>query len=411
MTSFLSRRKFIILSISSIGSLQATFLVRRAGANDEWEARLERQRSQFLENQAAASDAFEESQAAARADYLKRYQAAVDAFEQRYREASANYAKQVKATWGEREGVLRTPSRWVDYDRNIKRVMDFANNTIEISVITDRASSPQKAKRLLLSQAQSLVTESPEQLLEKDPVESALRRSAKTASVKTAKQKRPQRSPAFAVATYNKRDAESTKPVSTSLANGKTITKVKIPFKGTQRAKRNALLPIIQRHCNTYRLDPALVSAIIQAESSFNPLAQSHIPAFGLMQIVPRSAGRDVSEYLYKEATLLSPRWLYDPDNNILAGCTYLHILSTRYLKGIRDKRSREYCVIASYNTGAGNMARAFSKYGLNAAIEVINQLSPADVKQRLLQNLPYVETKNYLKKVTRYKSSWENTV
>lgn len=46
----------------------------------------------------------------------------------------------------------------------------------------------------------------------------------------------------------------------------------------------------------------SLLLAISHAESSFDPNAKSHIPAFGLMQIVPNSAGLDVARKQFKPA-------------------------------------------------------------------------------------------------------------
>jgi len=60
------------------------------------------------------------------------------------------------------------------------------------------------------------------------------------------------------------------------------------------------------------------------------------------------------------------------------------------------------FCAIAAYNTGAGNVARAFtSTRSVNQAAPVINDMSPDEVYARLRQDLPYEETRNYIKKVT----------
>ena len=55
-------------------------------------------------------------------------------------------------------------------------------------------------------------------------------------------------------------------------------------------------------------------------------------------------------------------------------------------------------CAIAAYNTGPTNMAMAFSTGGdLERAIELINRLGPEEVFQRLRQQLPYQETRDYM--------------
>ena len=86
-----------------------------------------------------------------------------------------------------------------------------------------------------------------------------------------------------------------------------------------------------------YGLDPALIYAVIHTESEFNPKAKSPSGALGLMQIIPRSAGNEAYKYLYKQDKLVTPEYLYDPDNNILLGSTYLHMLMTRPYGKIKD--------------------------------------------------------------------------
>ncbi len=146
----------------------------------------------------------------------------------------------------------------------------------------------------------------------------------------------------------------------------------------------------------------SLIFAIMHSESSFNPKARSHIPAFGLMQIVPSSAGKDVYNFLYKEEKLVSDTYLYNSTNNITMGTAYLHMLYYKYLSRITNDESRLYCAIAAYNTGAGNVARTFSKTtNMANAAPIINSMTPKQVYNKLLKDLPYDETKNYLQKVT----------
>jgi membrane-bound lytic murein transglycosylase C len=159
----------------------------------------------------------------------------------------------------------------------------------------------------------------------------------------------------------------------------------------------------VSRHGGGRGLDPALVFAIMETESAFNPLARSHVPAYGLMQIVPRSAGLDATAELFGRARLLSPSYLYDPDRNVQIGAIYLDILWNRYLAGVRSPKSRLYCVIAAYNTGAGNVFRAFTgRTRSKAAFEAINAMQPDDVYRKLIWDLPYKETRDYLAKVVR---------
>ena len=157
------------------------------------------------------------------------------------------------------------------------------------------------------------------------------------------------------------------------------------------------------------KLPLPLVMAVMETESSFNPMAKSGIPAYGLMQIVPNSAGQDATAYLYGKAQILSPSYLYNGDNNIKIGTAYIHVLYYNYLKNVKDPVSRLYCAIAAYNTGAGNVARAFiGSTNITKASTKINQLSPKEVYLRLRKHLPYEETQRYVRKVSINMSKYE---
>lgn len=158
-------------------------------------------------------------------------------------------------------------------------------------------------------------------------------------------------------------------------------------------------------------LERSLVFAIIETESAFNPLARSPAPAYGLMQIVPSSAGLDATQVLFGRSRILAPSYLYDSSRNIEVGAVYLEILLGRYLKGIRDPQSRLYCAIAAYNTGAGNVFRAFTgQTRPTAAFAKINAMTPKDVYRHLIWNLPYEETRNYLAKVVERMKKYESS-
>lgn len=174
--------------------------------------------------------------------------------------------------------------------------------------------------------------------------------------------------------------------------------------------KASPYLESFNKQADKQRQEVALLLAISHAESSFNPEAKSHIPAFGLMQIVPGSAGMDVANKLLQKSTAPTASELYHADTNILYGAGYLSILSERYLKGVTDPTSRKYCTIAAYNTGAGNVAKAFNggnNRNINQALGKINAMSSEQVYQTLMQRLPYAETKKYLKKVRKLEEQY----
>jgi membrane-bound lytic murein transglycosylase C len=158
----------------------------------------------------------------------------------------------------------------------------------------------------------------------------------------------------------------------------------------------------VLENARRFDLPPELVYAVIHTESYFNPAARSYVPAYGLMQLVPRSGARDAYKHVHGEDRLVRASYLYDAENNILLGSAYLNLLSEGYFKDVTDRQSRLYCAISAYNTGPGNVARAFTNSrNVDKAVKVINTLSAQEVYRRLRRNLPYRETREYIKKVT----------
>ena len=85
-------------------------------------------------------------------------------------------------------------------------------------------------------------------------------------------------------------------------------------------------------------LDPALIRAVIQTESSFRSNAVSSAGAQGLMQLMPGTA---------RELGVTDP---FDPLQNVMGGSTYL----AKQLKRFGDVR----LALAAYNTGPGRVGR-----------------------------------------------------
>ena len=102
---------------------------------------------------------------------------------------------------------------------------------------------------------------------------------------------------------------------------------------------------------NRYRVDPALVYAIVQQESVFNPNATSKSGAKGLMQIMPKTAqyvARKINIHLGKEQETL-----FDPQVNLAIGQAYLsHLMADSAVNG--DLIS----LLMAYNGGPGNLRR-----------------------------------------------------
>jgi hypothetical protein len=97
-----------------------------------------------------------------------------------------------------------------------------------------------------------------------------------------------------------------------------------------QTAKYDAY---IKEACAKYHIPPALVRAIMDAESNFDPRAMSEKGALGLMQLMPQTGDKMfVSDIL-------------DPRENIMGGVRYLRVLANRF-DGDMVK------IVAAYNAG-----------------------------------------------------------
>ncbi len=185
------------------------------------------------------------------------------------------------------------------------------------------------------------------------------------------------------------------------LSNGHTVNYVTIPMIANHvevRARR--YLPTIRKASKKYGIDESLILGIMEVESAFNPYAVSYANAIGLMQVVPRTAGRDI--FARKGYGGQPDRaYLYDPDRNIDAGTMYLTILRDEYLEGITDPTSLRYVMISSYNGGAGAALRVFDQDKYDA-IDRINELSPDAVYRILTTAHPSSQARNYLVKVNK---------
>lgn len=163
-------------------------------------------------------------------------------------------------------------------------------------------------------------------------------------------------------------------------------------------------LDMVNRHAKATGVDPALIFGIIYTESRFNPLAVSPAPAYGMMQLVPESGGIDAYRKAKGENIQPTVDYLMQPDNNIELGATYLSmLLNDFWTRNVESLAAREYCAISGYNTGPGNVARAFtgSTKKLQEAEGKANSMRPDEIFDYLRVNLPHQETKDYLLRVS----------
>lgn len=166
----------------------------------------------------------------------------------------------------------------------------------------------------------------------------------------------------------------------------------------------------IKRAALKYRMSESLVYAIAKTESSFRPDAVSRSGAIGLMQVMPKTAGADVFQFVYNKQGTPTRQYLFNAARNVDAGVAYLNLLQDRFLVNIQDPLSRYYTMIASYNGGATTVLNVFDEDRDNA-IAKINQLTPPEVLQRLLKEHPAKETREYLPKVLKHQQDFYHSV
>ncbi len=308
---------------------------------------------------------------------------------------------EVGKTWGKKEVKIATPKHYVKYTQNYqsRAIVNFDSGEITVETVDENnavASLRNAIVTTLLTpddpRATDLFSDSAIKLSsDRQPYLLGLVLDARGRPIAT-----PAQAEAFAGLLLAGRGTRTVE-----VDGGEKIsTFVKFTMAGNfahrQAEKYRAL---VNRYAQQYRISPSLVFAIIKTESGFNPFAVSSAPAYGLMQLVPASGGREGWRIAKGEDGIPSKHYLFEPENNIELGVAYLNILSFKQLERVENPIAREYCVISAYNTGPSNVLRAFSK-NKDEAVNVINSLQPPEIYQRLRAQLPYDETRRYLHKV-----------
>ncbi|MBE7024635.1 MAG: lytic transglycosylase domain-containing protein [Ruminococcaceae bacterium] len=129
-------------------------------------------------------------------------------------------------------------------------------------------------------------------------------------------------------------------------------------------------------------ISPALLYALMKAESNFDAEAVSKKGAKGLMQLMEETA------VWCGKKTGLPAEDLLNPEENIPLGAYYLGYLLTLY-------DGEEECAVAAYNAGQGrvNTWLRDSRYSLDG---------------KTLRDIPFPETERYVKKIRFYKGIYE---
>lgn len=366
-------------------------------------------------------EAYKESQRRAFRAYKERLREAFAAYKRAHAAAFEAFREELEASW--RSPELTDRRKWVAYsrDRRTQRVVDFEADEIRLKRIEPEAEGAAEAgwsRERFRRELAALLREDFATALERDPVAQRVERSLDQAPVEVERGE-PSRRPVLGPRLGSEEPpgaeeagqqaealmAQAQEPGRERAEAGSgwaQVISVPLPEASASQKARD-YLPPVRRHAEEQAVAESLVLAVMHTESAFNPLARSHIPAYGLMQIVPESAGRDATRLLMGRPRVLAPSYLYDPENNIRIGTAYLHLLYHRYMAAVREPESRLYCTIAGYNTGPGNVARTFTGgTDMAAAAERINSRSGGEVYRTLVRELPYEETRHYLERVAR---------
>lgn len=145
----------------------------------------------------------------------------------------------------------------------------------------------------------------------------------------------------------------------------------------------------VKKYANEYNVDEYLIYAIIKAESNFEPNAESHRGAKGLMQLM-YSTAEDISKRIGIE---LNEDNILEPGININLGTKYISMLIQKY--------NNINLALAAYNAGSGNVDGWIEKGTLKS--------DGSDI-----ENVPFTETNNYVRKILRdyeiYKNVYEES-
>ena len=363
----------------------------------------------FKKAQTGGFESSKEEWSAYKSSTLKSFEVYKDIMDKEF----AKYKNDIAKVWD--DVVVSDNYKWVEYlnGYRIRKIVDFDKGIVTVEVVSD------KAKPDFTPVVKDLLNEDSATAFRRDPVTSNTEQKLKE-QVQGVTTDKVRADPIM-------QNLYSDKPMTDSQVNnlakqlvsgadysqkpsdktGQTVYSmtVKLPDdiykKGADEVKQHVLT-----YAGQFNLDPALVMSVIYTESRFNPMAKSYVPAYGLMQIVPQSAGLDATEFLEGTQRVLAPSYLYNPENNVKVGAAYFYLLYYKYFKGVTNDTSRLYCSIAAYNTGAGNVAYAFNKnggknkYNLSAALPAINAMSSDEVYNYLKNNLRYEEARNYIVRV-----------
>ncbi|OIO03968.1 MAG: lytic murein transglycosylase [Desulfovibrionaceae bacterium CG1_02_65_16] len=322
----------------------------------------------------------------------------------RFKSILATFRRAVGGTWGQNDAKEPRPKEYVKYTDNYlsRASVDFEAGRITIETL-DQGAPMKSLREAIVTTVLTPYDPRAVDMYSSGPV----KLGGKPFLLGEVKDQRGQDIRTEAQAEGFARRLMAGGVLERSSETGKTIHYVVIELERDHMYVRAAKFkPLVEETSKRFGVPRTLIYAIIRVESDFNPYAINGVPAVGLMQIVPQTAGAEVRGFLSGRRSEPTKAFLFDPENNIAYGAAYLKLLDTRHLAGIADPVSREYCVIASYNGGSGALLRTFDR-NRTRALAAINGRPPLAVYETITQSHAAEETRQYLKKVLAAKKQF----
>jgi len=326
----------------------------------------------------------------------------------------ANYKREIEKQWDEFRAS--TKKQWVDYGNNksSRSIVDFEKGKVTIEVVlpvqTNKKPSNKQSAELRLAALKKMKKQLEKILTDTSSIggESPIQNQLKTESGKKLTKKNVEN---FTKKTLDKKVVVKNKPFIAKDGTPRIKAQVTVKMVPNHlKIRADKYRKPVKKYAKQYNVAPSLVFAVIHTESYFNPKARSPIPAYGLMQLVPSSGGRDAYRKAFGKDKAPSASYLYKPNQNIQLGTAYLAVLAGREFKKVTDEKSKTYLMIAAYNTGGGNVSRAITgNKNIYKASNKINGMSSQQIYSTLVNKLPYDETRQYVKKVTKRQNIYQN--
>ncbi|MCX8083679.1 MAG: transglycosylase SLT domain-containing protein [Calditerrivibrio sp.] len=311
------------------------------------------------------------------------------------------FKREVFKEWGDQ--LISDRYKWVEYSPDLKSrtIVDFEKNKITIQY---RSDAPKEDKIVIKEKLKGILNESIKDAINNNkPIINIEKKMSQSKQAKTEELTDQKVIGDIVPADGKQLDklVDAGNIQSSRDKNGGYVTTFTVNIKVSDKDKAKKFKDIVVRYATKYNLKTELIYAIIHTESYFNPLATSPAPAYGLMQIIPTQAGKDAARVLYGNPLILLPSFLYNPENNINVGTTYLDLMMSSYLRDIKNPESRFYVAIVGYNVGLRNVYRVFSNDGNpKNAFNKINQLSSDEVYDIINKQLSPRGGVEYLNKV-----------